>query len=270
MNPIGIMQGRLSPRPEGRAQAFPAKTWRQEFTLARDCGFDCIEWLVTGEAVEANPLLDAHGPAEIRGAIEGSGVAVRSICADCFITSPFLRVSKADRCRATRRLEQIVTAAGALGAGVIVVPVIEGNEIRNEADVVDLFDVMSAPLTLARRLGLHIALESDRRGAELAALIDRGGSASLGACVDLGNSVAAGNDLAADIRALGDKVFAVHVKDRARGGDSRMLGGGDVDFDGALVALADAGYSGPLILETPVGDNPAGHARANRAFLINR
>ena len=61
MNPIGIMQGRLSPSRAGRAQAFPFATWREEFAHAAEAGFDSIEWLVTAELYADNPLLVDHG-----------------------------------------------------------------------------------------------------------------------------------------------------------------------------------------------------------------
>ena len=44
-NPIGIMQGRLSPPEDGRFQSFPREHWRQEFARAREAGLDYIEWI---------------------------------------------------------------------------------------------------------------------------------------------------------------------------------------------------------------------------------
>ncbi len=32
-NEIGIMQGRLSPRIDGKIQAYPANTWQKEFEI---------------------------------------------------------------------------------------------------------------------------------------------------------------------------------------------------------------------------------------------
>ena len=42
-NSIGIMQGRLSPPLNGMIQSFPKDTWRDEFNIASEVGFDAIE-----------------------------------------------------------------------------------------------------------------------------------------------------------------------------------------------------------------------------------
>lgn len=49
MNPIGIIQGRLSPPTEGGIQSFPVETWKHEFLLATQAGLNCIEWVYQGE-----------------------------------------------------------------------------------------------------------------------------------------------------------------------------------------------------------------------------
>ena len=61
MNPIGIMQGRLSPQATGHLQAFPWKTWELEFERARAIGFDCLEWLFEADSFEKNPIWTRDG-----------------------------------------------------------------------------------------------------------------------------------------------------------------------------------------------------------------
>ena len=45
MNKVGVIQGRLSPRPYPKLQEFPWRTWRKEFEHAEKIGFDFIEWI---------------------------------------------------------------------------------------------------------------------------------------------------------------------------------------------------------------------------------
>jgi L-ribulose-5-phosphate 3-epimerase len=54
MNPIGIMQGRLSPPVGGRIQSFPVDCWREEFFRAREAGLNCIEWVYEFETEARN------------------------------------------------------------------------------------------------------------------------------------------------------------------------------------------------------------------------
>ena len=39
-NKIGVMQGRLAPKYQGRYQAFPIGMWKDEFKVAKEYGLD--------------------------------------------------------------------------------------------------------------------------------------------------------------------------------------------------------------------------------------
>ena len=45
-NKIGVMQGRLLPKYQGRYQAHPVGYWQDEFIAAREVGLDCIEFIL--------------------------------------------------------------------------------------------------------------------------------------------------------------------------------------------------------------------------------
>ena len=61
---IGIMQGRLSRPLNGRIQSFPINTWEKEFYLAKEIGFELIEW-VLDENIKDNPI-DALKKVELK------------------------------------------------------------------------------------------------------------------------------------------------------------------------------------------------------------
>ena len=82
---IGVMQGRLSPRPESRLQAFPHETWPEEFAHAKRLGFSYLEWIYEAERAEENPIASAAGRAAIRACAAASGTPVGSVCADYFM-----------------------------------------------------------------------------------------------------------------------------------------------------------------------------------------
>ncbi len=58
---VGVMQGRLSPRPEHRLQAFPHQCWPEEFALAKRLGFSYLEWIYEAERAQENPIASAKG-----------------------------------------------------------------------------------------------------------------------------------------------------------------------------------------------------------------
>src|SRR3989344_665289 len=60
-NPIGILQGRLTPSSGRGIQFFPYENWESEFKIAREIGFDCIELLVKKNEFSKNPLSSLSG-----------------------------------------------------------------------------------------------------------------------------------------------------------------------------------------------------------------
>ncbi len=140
------MQGRLSQAPEGRPQAFPWNTWREEFTRARALGFDAIEWLVTVEHFDENPIWTASGVEQIRAHVTASGVCVRSVCADMFISQSFTRTSEAERLSRVKALEHLIIQCASLDVSVLLVPVLERAELRTDEDVATLQESLREPL----------------------------------------------------------------------------------------------------------------------------
>lgn len=270
MTGVGIMQGRLSAPTGTGLQVFPWATWKEEFTRARACGFEAIEWLVTAGTLESNPIWADATLDEIRGRIAETGIHVRSLCADCLIARPFVRVSEPARRQSVDILNRLIVQSARLGAEVVVVPVLEHGEARTDADAALVVESLREPLLLAQKHGIQLGLETDLAADEFRALIERADHASLGACYDTGNAAARGYDVAADVQTLAGHLCAVHIKDRKRNGPSVMLGCGDTDFAAFFGAIATVKYTGPLILETPVGRDPTVTARAHVSFVQDR
>ena len=78
-NKIGVMQGRLLPKYQGRYQAFPVGTWQEEFKIAKDCNLDLIEFILDFNDAEENPLLKKGGGKEILEVSEDTGVLVKTV-----------------------------------------------------------------------------------------------------------------------------------------------------------------------------------------------
>jgi L-ribulose-5-phosphate 3-epimerase len=267
MNEIGIMQGRLSPPVERRLQAFPWNSWQREFTHARECGFDAIEWLFEAEGYQQNPLWTDDGHARIQSVSEKTGVVVRSVCADYFMTHPFFRVDESDRLRSVAVLSQLVSRAAQLGIKVILMPVLEENELQNEKEKVQLLESLREPLGLAATHGIRLGLETELPATEYLELIERCQHEALGVYYDIGNATAKGYDAAVDVRILSKHLCGIHIKDRRRNGPSVLLGQGDLNFSDFSRALAETRYKGLLVLETQVGDDFLSIAKTHLGFV---
>lgn len=255
MNEIGIMQGRLSPAVPGRLQAFPWSTWEKEFCHAATCGFEVIEWLFEADRYEQNPIWTQDGVQRIRQKMATTGIRLRSLCADYFMVHPFFRVSEPERTQSIAVLNRLILQSAGVGIKTILLPVLEGAGIRADTEKIQLLDALCEPLSLAIRHGIRLGLETELPAAEYRALVERGNHPALGVYFDTGNAVAKGYDIAADIRMLGPFLCGVHIKDRTRGGPSVLLGQGDADFTSFFQAMGETAYIGPLVLETPSGND---------------
>ena len=122
---IGVMQGRLSPRPAGKLQEFPWSSYADEFPKAARLGLQSIEWIFEAPRFEDNPLWTEQGREEIRELIGRSGVRVQSICADYFMLHRLAGEGSAELSQSRDVLADLIVAASAVGADRILIPLLE-------------------------------------------------------------------------------------------------------------------------------------------------
>ncbi|HEY8944067.1 MAG TPA: sugar phosphate isomerase/epimerase family protein [Polyangiaceae bacterium] len=264
---IGIMQGRLSPRPPDRLQAFPHGSWQKEFGIAAHLGFAAIEWILEAPRAEENPLLSAEGRAEIRRVSAASGVAVRSICADYFMVHRLAGDGEVATHKNRRAFLEMLDAAHEIGAERILVPLLETSAVDTPELRAEVRESLAAVAEHAAARGIVLGLEMEIAGPEYRALIDSVGSPAVRAYYDVGNSTAQGFDVATDVLPLLDVLHAVHLKDRRRGGSSVPLGTGDTNFSGFFRVLTRHDFRGDLLLQHFFDGDPEGAARAALATV---
>jgi L-ribulose-5-phosphate 3-epimerase len=264
---IGIMQGRLSPRPPDRLQAFPHASWRNEFEIAARLGLGAIEWIFEAERAEQNPILSAGGRAEIRRAVSDSGVLVRSVCADYFMVHR-LAGEGPDAVRKNRTaLLALIEASEAIDAERILIPLLESSAVESDELKREVQESLAAVAERAAECEIVLGLELEISGVEYRALIDGVGHPAVKAYYDVGNSTAQGYDVGTDVVPLLDVLHAVHLKDRKRGGSSVPFGTGDTNFAGFFQQLARRGFSGDLLMQHYFDRDPEGAARHAHEFV---
>jgi sugar phosphate isomerase/epimerase len=95
---------------------------------------------------------------------------------------------------------------------------------------------------------------------------------NIGAVFDTGNRVLESDNLYDEIKALGDLISHVHIKDKDRKGNNVILGTGLVNFQKVFDALEEIDYKGKLNFETTRGADPLNTATYHLAlckFFIN-
>jgi L-ribulose-5-phosphate 3-epimerase len=264
---VGVIQGRLSPRPSGKLQEFPWRSWREEFPKAARLGFHSIEWIFEADRFEENPLWTDAGRAEIRSLIAQTGVRVQSVCADYFMLQRLAGESPAVLSRNRDVLAELIISAHAVGADRILLPLLETAavptlELKREVAV-----SLRSAVPFAERYGVTLGLEMEVPGEEYAQVVLSAGSARVRAYYDTGNSTAAGADIAEDIVPLLPLLHAVHVKDRVRGGGSKPLGTGDTNFAGFFPRIVRGGFRGDFVLQHYFDAQPEVEAERSLCFV---
>jgi hexulose-6-phosphate isomerase len=267
MTEIGVMQGRLLPRIDGRIQAFPWGNWQEEFPTARTVGFDTIEFIFEGPDIEKHPLMQADGRKSIRETIRETGVRVGSICADYFMDEPLFRGSVAEREDSRRVLSTLISAAAQIEARFVEIPCVDRSSLTSERERSDLVDAVNAVLPEAEEKNVGILLETDLPPHDFRVLLDRWSHPLVGANFDSGNSASLGYEPIEEIATLSDTIQNVHVKDRLLGGTTVPLGTGAARFDDVFESLGTIGYRGPLILQTARDDDDVGAASRYLAMV---
>lgn len=264
---IGVIQGRLSPRPAGKLQEFPWASYAAEFPKAARLGFHSIEWIFEAARFEENPLWTEAGREEIRELIERSGVRVQSVCADYFMVHRLAGESDAALAQNRDVLAELIVAAHGVGADRILLPLLETSAVDTPALKREVVMNLRSVAPVAERYGVTLGLELEIPGEEYASLIRSVGSTRVRAYYDTGNSTAQGADIAVDVVPLLPLLHAVHIKDRVRGGGSRPLGTGDAHFQGFFAQLVRAGFRGDFVLQHYFENDPELEAERSLSFV---
>ena len=189
---IGFMQGRLSPLVDGRIQAFPRDHWRDEFRLANQFGFERMEWTLDQDNLYANPLMQASGQAEIGHLAKTWNLAVTSITGDCFMQAPFWKATGPLREQLLLDLVAIVKASFAIGANLIVMPLVDNGALETAKQEQALKTSLLALQPLLSQTGVHIAFETDLDPDAQMAFIQDFSVEHFGINFDIGNSASLG------------------------------------------------------------------------------
>ena len=248
-NKIGVMQGRLLPKYQGRYQAHPFGYWQDEFPLAKKLGLDCIEFILDFNNAEENPLLKDGGIDEIRFISEKSGTLVNSICVDYLMEAP-LHATNIEIAKSSQQMMiRLLDGASQLGTTDIVIPCVDQSSLNNQEAVGHFIEGMMPLIDIAEKNKINLSLETDLAPQSFMELLDQLNSDRVTVNYDIGNSAALGYNLVEELEAYGDRITDIHIKDRVLGGGPVLLGEGNADFDAFFYKLKEFDYQGPFIMQ---------------------
>lgn len=263
---IGFMQGRLSPKVDGKIQAFPWTNWQSEFPAAQALGLGLMEWTLDHDRLYENPLLTDHGRREIAALSERHGVRVGSLTGDIFMQAPFWRVDGEARRTRLREFDAVLDACAAAGIRYVVVPLVDNGAMHTPEEEALVVAELLARAPRLRRDGLAVVFECDYPPARLAQFIARLPTDVFGINYDIGNSAALDYDCCEEIAAYGARIMNVHIKDRVKGGTTVPLGTGNAQLPRAIGLIVQSGYRGNFVLQTARADDER-HAEVLARYL---
>lgn len=248
---IGIMQGRLSPRVDGKIQAFPKNTWKNEFKLAKEIGFTSIEWIIENP-LHLNPLLSEAGINQLNELIQETNVKVDFICADIFMETPIIEESKVLQ-ESSDLLNLIIQNAHKIGAKCIEIPFVDKSSLRNR-DYKFLISFFNSFEEILQKYNLLISLETDLEPIKFKQLLSQI-NLRIGANYDIGNSASLGYDFEEELNTYGERIFNLHIKDRKLGGSTVEFGTGSANIEGVLKVLSNINYKNGIIIQGARGED---------------
>lgn len=248
-NPLGVMQGRLLPKYQGRYQAHPVGYWQDEFPLAAEVGLDCIEFILDYNQAEENPLFSHSGRRQIRKLSQSTGVQVYSVCADYFMAAPLHGTEPGQAQASLDTMRTLLEAAADLEIRDIVVPCVDHSSIQDKVARSRFQQQLAEIIPYAEKLGTNLSLETDLGPDDFKALLTQLDSPRVTVNYDIGNSASLGYDAEEELGVYGARISDIHIKDRTLGGGSVKLGTGNADLPEFLVLLSNLTYEGPFIMQ---------------------
>ena len=248
-NKLGVMQGRLVPKYQGRYQAFPIGYWKDEFIVAQECGLNLIEFILDFNDADENPLIKKGGVEEIKSIIKKTGVSVQTICADYFMEAPLHSFDDITVQASRKVMLKLLDNAKSMGVKDIVIPCVDQSSLDGQEAADRFVENLNPMVKIAEKYGINLSLETDLAPQPFLELLDRFNSSRVTVNYDIGNSVALGFDYDEELETYGDRITDIHIKDRILGGGPVTLGQGNADFEGFFNKLKKFEYDGPFIMQ---------------------
>jgi len=248
-NKIGVMQGRLLPKYQGRYQAFPVGTWQEEFKIAKECNLDLIEFILDFNDAEENPLLRIGGANEILEVSKDTGVLVKTICADYFMEAPLHSSNEKIAKESFKVLYRLLEVAKEIKITDIVIPCVDQSSLKTNDSVDRFVKQIVKIIPVIERENINLSLETDLDPKSFVKLLDKLNSINITVNYDIGNSAALGFDSSEELMAYGDRITDIHIKDRTLGGGPIILGEGNANFEIFFDKLKEFNYEGPFIMQ---------------------
>ena len=224
----GIMQGRLLPKFKGLYQSHPIENWNKEFEIASNLNLDSIEFIFDYHLYSFNPIFNE--PKLIYDLISRTGVKVKSICADFFMSAPIQDATNRELNIYGSIFEKLINNLNFLGGNNIVIPFVDNSSLKNNSQKIFVAKFLNEFKNICNKKSVYFAIESDFSPKEFLEFFELIDNNNVSINYDLGNSASKGYCFEEEMNSYGDMITNIHIKDRVLGGGPVILGNGNAEL----------------------------------------
>ena len=139
---FGVISGRLSPVIDNKIQAFPFRTWKNEFKIANELGLQCIEWVYEHQNKSHNPICSDEGIAILNNLSAEHNISINSLVADNFLEDPLFNNTSSLIEESVSLLIYLINQCSKAKIKIIELPLMGNNSIHRKKDRDDFIKKM--------------------------------------------------------------------------------------------------------------------------------
>lgn len=257
---IGIVQGRLLKSPKNRLQYFPVNIYEKEFAIAKEIGFDFIEFFSQRKFSKKNPIWSENGINHYKKLCQENDLQVLNFCDDYIISNDLRKLKTIDY------LINLLHNCSKLKIKNLILPMYGKSNLSesNYLSYVKAFNTISKDAKLKK---INILVESNISVEFFKSLKKIIHNKNIFFLYDTGNRLSPQPDYLKEIIKFSSEIRHIHIKDKNFSKKNVILGEGNVDFNKIFNLLKKIKYKGNFTLETNKGKDPINVAKKNMYFV---
>jgi len=254
---LGIVQGRLSNSPKNRLQFFP-KNYENEFKLAKQIGFDFIEFFSERRLNNNNPIWKSKIKKNYLHLSKKNNLKLYTFCDDYIISNSILDL------KTQNYIKKLIYKINKLKIKNLILPMY-GKSMMTDLNYKKFVNEFIKILNYDKKI--NIFLESNISPSTFNFFKTMVKSKRIKFLFDTGNRSTLKRDLYEDILSFNKNIGHIHIKDKDSKKTNVMLGKGNVDFYKLFKILKKINYKSNFTLETTRGDYFKRSAEKNFKYI---